>query len=171
MVCCGPPYDGGRPSQPRQASSVWRTFSPSSSSSFSQPNERAQGSWATITNQQTMWALASLLRLLPSLVLLLVLSTTTTTTNAAVIPFDHGAGSQGEDWSSVRCRPRLSGLVQQIRKSGDRESPALAPGRLEECWLTDSSRTAPALQPKSCGDRSLQPSHPLREPSRMAFKQ
>lgn len=68
----------------------------------------------------TMWAL----RLLASLrLLLLLLVLPTTTTNAAVIPFNNGAGSSPLSTSSrhVMCRPKLSGLVQQIRKSGDCE--------------------------------------------------
>lgn len=69
--------------------------------------------------QHTMWALVSLRLLAP---LLLVLSTPTT--NAAVIPFTNNGGGGGGSPSSqgMMCRPRLSGLVQQIRKSGDRES-------------------------------------------------
>lgn len=67
-----------------------------------------------------MWALVSLRLLAP---LLLMLSTLTT--NAAVIPFTNNNGGGGGGSSSshgMMCRPRLSGLVQQIRKSGDRES-------------------------------------------------
>lgn len=71
--------------------------------------------------RRTMWAPASLRRLAP--LLLLVLSKTTTT-NAVVIPFDNNGGSSGSFSAShgMMCQPRLSGLVQQIRKSGDRES-------------------------------------------------
>lgn len=70
--------------------------------------------------QHTMWALVALRFIVP---LLLVLSIPTTT-NAAVIPFDNNGGSSGSFSAShgMMCRPRLSGLVQQIRKSGDRES-------------------------------------------------